>query len=170
MKALKVFMICWVIVFCGVIDIEFHVEANQNYDVVSIQSYNYPDHFIRHRNFLGEITRIVNNLDRKDSAFKIVPGLADSRYISFESVNYPGYYLRHQGFRIKLHRWSSDQLFLKDATFRKVQGLSNAYWLSFESYNYPGRYIRHRNFHLYLEGGNTDLFRNDVTFRFTRPN
>ena len=45
----------------------------------SIQSYNYPDYFIRHRNYLGEITTIVSTLDKKDATFKLVPGLADSR-------------------------------------------------------------------------------------------
>lgn len=136
---------------------------------VFFQSYNYPDRYIRHRGFLGELTTLTSQLDRSDAAFKIVPGLADSRYVSFESVNYPGYYLRHQGFRIKLHRRAYTKLYKEDATFRLVRGLANSSWISFESYNYPGRYIRHRGFHLYLENGNTDLFRKDVTFRRAAP-
>lgn len=135
--------------------------------VVRLQSLNYPGLFIRHRNFLGEITRITSDLDRKDASFRIVPGLANRNLISFESVNYPGYYLRHQGFRIVLSPRTNNELFRNDATFRRVPGLANRSMASFESYNYPGYYIRHRNFHLFLERGNTDLFRKDATFRFS---
>jgi hypothetical protein len=134
--------------------------------VVRLESLNYPGLFIRHRNFLGELTRIATDLDRKDASFRLVPGLANRSLVSFESVNYPGYYLRHQGFRIKLMRGPGDDLFRKDATFRRVPGLANRSMVSFESLNYPGYYIRHRNFHLYLERGNSDLFRKDATFRF----
>jgi hypothetical protein len=135
--------------------------------IVRLQSLNYPGLFIRHRNFLGELTRIATDLDRKDASFRLVPGLADRNLVSFESVNYPGYYLRHQGFRIKLMRGPGDDLFRKDATFRRVPGLANGSMVSFESLNYPGYYIRHRDFHLYLERGNTELFRKDATFRFS---
>jgi len=131
---------------------------------VSLQSYNYQDHYVRHRNFLGEITPISSQLDKDDSAFLMVRGLDGGNTVSFESKNYPGYYLRHQEFRIKLHRPDGSDLFRQDASFRKVSGLANSSWKSFESVNYPGHYIRHRNFHLYIEGGNDDLFRKDCTF------
>lgn len=133
--------------------------------IVYLQSINYPDRYIRHANFLGELTRIPDQRSAQDASFKIVRGLADSRLISFESTNFPGYFLRHQGFRIKLHKPDGSDLFRKDATFKIVQGLANNQWVSFESLNYPGRFIRHKSFHLYLEGGNTDLFRKDVTFK-----
>lgn len=137
--------------------------------MVSLQSYNYQTHFIRHANFLGEITHIASELDRRDSTFKMVPGLADSRYISFESVNYPGYYLRHQDFRLRLHQSDGSQLFRADATFKMGPGLADGSWLSFESFNYPGHYIRHRDYHLYIERGGDDLFRKDATFRLAAP-
>lgn len=130
-----------------------------------LQSYNYPNRYIRHWAFLGELSKVVSAQDRKDAAFRIVPGLYNSKYVSFESVNYPGYFLRHQGFRIKLHKRAYDTLYKKDTTFRVVKGLANSKWVSFQSVNYPGRYIRHRGFHLYLESGNTALFRKDATFR-----
>ena len=135
--------------------------------IVRLQSLNYPGFFIRHRNYLGELTRINSNLDRQDASFRIVPGLANRNLVSFESVNFPGYYLRHEGFRIKLVRGSNNDLFRKDATFKRVPGLANGSMVSFESYNYPGFFIRHRNFGLYLERGNTDLFRQDATFQFS---
>jgi hypothetical protein len=153
-------------VSCGSKDTEPEIKPSEKQvegELISLQSYNYPDHFIRHKDFLGEITIITSDSDKKDATFKIVPGLADNKLISFESVNYPGYYLRHESFRINLHKYSDDQLFKEDATFKKVPGLADNTWLSFESYNYPGRYIRHRDFHLYLEEGSDDLFRKDVT-------
>ena len=141
------------------------LSAKQN--AVSLQSYNYPTHYIRHANFLGEITPVASELDKKDSTFRMVPGLAREGYTSFESVNYPGYYLRHQGFRLKLHKPDGSQLFKEDATFKSQPGLADKSGVSFESFNYPGQYIRHKNFHLYIEKGNDDLFSKDVTFRIT---
>ena len=138
--------------------------------MASFQSHNYRSHFIRHANFLGEITPISSDLDRKDSTFRMVAGLADSRYVSFESVNYPGHYLRHQDFRLKLQNFDGSQLFRQDATFKMGHGLADGSWSSFESVNYPGHYIRHKNFHLYLERGSDDLFRRDSTFRVSPPN
>jgi hypothetical protein len=132
---------------------------------VAFQSYNYRDHYVRHRNYLGEITTVNSGLDVADSSFRVVPGLAGGKSVSFESRNYPGHYLRHQGFRIKLHRPDGSDLFRKDASFWIVPGLADPTWYSFESVNYPGHYLRHRNFHLYLEKGEGGLFRQDCTFR-----
>jgi len=137
--------------------------------IAVLQSYNYPTHFVRHANFFGEITPLVSDLDRKDGTFRIVPGLADSRYVSFESTNYPGYYLRHQNFRVQLHKPDGSQLFREDATFKLKPGLADGSWVSFESLNYAGRYLRHRNFHLYVEQGADDLFRKDATFKLVAP-
>ena len=138
-------------------------------NTVSFQSYNDSDYFIRHRNFLGEVTTISSDLDKKDATFKIVSGLADSKYISFESVNYPNYYLRHEDFRINLHEYSDDELFKKDVTFKKVAGLAESSWSSFESYNYPGYYIRQKDYQLYIEEGSDDLFQKDATFKIVSP-
>jgi len=143
------------------------VEAKSN--TVSLQSYNGPTYFIRHRDFLGEVTTISSDLDKKDATFKVVPGLADSSLISFESVNYPKYYLRHQDFRLKLHEYSDDELFKKDATFKKVEGLAKGSWSSFESYNYPGYYIRQKDQHLYIEEGSDEPFQKDATFKIVSP-
>ena len=67
----------------------------------SFRSWNFPDHYIRHRDNLGRIDKIVTSdkLGRKDGTFRIVPGLA-GQCRSFESVNYPGHFLRHQGYRV----------------------------------------------------------------------
>jgi hypothetical protein len=140
-----------------------------NAATVTLMAHNYPQHAIRHRNFIGEITEIHSDLDRKDATFKVVRGLADPAAISFESINYPGYYLRHQNFQIKLHKNDGSRLFQEDATFRKVSGLADYSKFSFESLNYPNYFIRHKNFLLYIERGSGDLYRNDTTFSMTAP-
>lgn len=137
---------------------------------VSYQAINYPTYFVRHRNFLGELTQIPFNseLDRRDATFRVVPGLAGSG-ISIQATNFPGYYLRHQGFRLKLQSGPIDSLFRNDATFLIVPGLANSSKLSFRSLNYASHYIRHRGFHLYLEKGSDSLFRQDATFAAVSP-
>ena len=134
--------------------------------IVKLQSMNFPDRYIMHQWYLGELAQIVTETDRQSASFKLVPGLANGNMVSFESVNFPGYYLCHQGFRIKLIKWSNTEQFKNDATFKRVPGLANSAMVSFESYNYPGYYIRHYEFHLFLHQGNTDLFRKDATFKF----
>jgi hypothetical protein len=62
-------------------------------DLRSIESFNFPNYYIRHRNFLGEISQLESILDKKDGTFRIVPGLADEKHFSFESINFPGYFL-----------------------------------------------------------------------------
>ena len=128
-----------------------------------------PSENARRWDFLGELTEVLSNLDRQDSTFRFIPGLADSKCITFESLNYPGYYLRHWDFRIKLHSWEDSQLFREDTTFCERPGLADPDLVSFESHNYPGYYLRHRDFHLYIEQGDSDLFRADVTFRIVEP-
>jgi len=140
--------------------------------VVSIESYNYPGNYIRHAYGLGEITEISSDLDKQDSTFKIVPGLADGdgNIVSFESLNYPGQYLRHQDGRIKLQLFEDSQQFRDDASFVVTTGLANPTAVSFESYNFLGSFIRHKEGHLYIDKGTDDLFLNDATFRISELN
>jgi|GEM_PF-3325875 len=135
--------------------------------IVKLQSFNFPDRYIMHQNYLGEIAPINNELDRKNASFRLVPGLANGNMVSFESVNFPGYYLCHQGYRIKLVKGANTDQFKNDATFKSVPGLANSSMVSFESYNFPGYFIRHYEYHLFLEKGNTDIFRKDATFIFS---
>jgi len=136
----------------------------------SFQSFNFPDRFIRHRNSLGFIEPIPDELGKNDATFRIVSGLGDKRCLSFESYNYKNHFLRHQASRLKLARSSDDQLFQQDATFCMVSGLADSAGTSFESLNFPGHYLRHRNFELWLDRyDGTEQFRKDATFRATQP-
>jgi hypothetical protein len=135
-------------------------------DAVSLQSYNFQGHYVRHANSLGEITGISSQLDKVDAGFRRVPGLANGGCVSFESINAPGAFLRHQDFRIKLSPYNgADGVFLADATFCPRPGLANGAWTSFEAYNHPGYFLRHSGFHLYIGTGAGEPFASDATFR-----
>jgi len=131
---------------------------------VRIESWNYPGRFVRHANFLARIDADVNPFD--DSQWRLSPGLADASAISFQSVNFPGYYLRHQNSQISIVKDDGSALFHADATFRIGNGLKDATALSFQSYNFPSSYIRHANSLLRIDPINTDLDRQDASFRF----
>jgi hypothetical protein len=145
---------------------------------VSIRSLNYPDLYIRHKNFAGYLETANDDLSAKDASYKLVPGLANKNCTSLESINFPGYFLRHQNLRIKLSpkvnstptikqvmQGTNDSTFAADATFCRKIGVYGQKGISFESANMPGYFIRHKNFELWIDRSNgTDLFRKDATF------
>jgi Alpha-L-arabinofuranosidase B (ABFB) domain/Matrixin/Putative peptidoglycan binding domain len=132
---------------------------------VSFRSANFTSHFIRHRDFIAQLTEVGTELDRTDATFRVVPGLADPLLVSLESVNFPDFYLRHENFELKLHRRSDDQLFREDATFHVTFGLSDPKGISLRSFNYRERFVRHRDFKVFLdEFDSSPLFRADATF------
>jgi hypothetical protein len=128
-----------------------------------LQSHNFPDRYIRHRNFLGELTP----LDALDADFQFEFITRGPDLYGLRSVNFPSHYLRHQFFALTLQppAGPADVLWARDTTFRLCPGLADPRESSFESTNYPGHYLRHRDFKLYLESGDTDLFKADATFR-----
>ncbi len=153
---------------------------------VSLRSMNFPDRFIRHQNFEGELHPISTQLDREDATFLVPDGnLGDSRPVVLRSVNFPFHVLRHQGFRIKLHEYNpplvpppglgggqetpEQRLLREDSTFMAVRGNADQGGVSFRSLNFPDRFIRHRDFHLMVEVVNDDLSRQDSTFFSVQP-
>ncbi|MER6580936.1 AbfB domain-containing protein [Nonomuraea sp. NPDC001023] len=134
----------------------------------SFESLSPRGHYIRHANFLGEISPIATSLDRADASFDVVRGLAGDGTVSFRSANLPNHYLRHQNFRLVLSEFTpDDRLMHEDASFISDLGLTVTVWNSFRSYNYPKLYIRHQNFHLYVSEINQnspELDRSDATF------
>jgi len=155
-----------------------------NYPSLSLRSYNYPTMYIRHRNFLGELTEISTDLDKHDATFyggrgDRNPGVGEG--VVFRSSNWPQFRLRHQDHVVKLHEdhvvidpgrpptylTPESELFHADAAFRFVPGLADASCVSIRSVNYPDLHIRHREFKLYLDAAHDDLARADSTFRIT---
>jgi hypothetical protein len=142
-------------------------------DISSFESVNHPGYLMRHRNFLGELTQVVSDLDRSDATFVERIGLTGALgSVSLESVNYPGYFLRHQDFRIKLHRNDGSDLFHQDATFTRQTGDHGEVFqrVRYESVNFPGHFIRQSNFELSLvQDDGSDLFKQDSTWRRLPP-
>jgi Alpha-L-arabinofuranosidase B (ABFB) domain len=150
-------------------------------DTIALQSFNFPDRFVRHSNFLAELTPVVNDLDKQDATFFWHNGLADVNLVSFQSLNFNTRFLRHQDFRVKLHEQDltfdanhpaeetpEQKLFRADATFVVVPGLADVSGLSFRSFNFPDRFLRHRDFHLFVESVTGDVGQKDATFRIVR--
>jgi hypothetical protein len=130
-----------------------------------LQSYNFPDRYVRQINFDVRIDPDVTPAE--DAQFRLRPGLAGTGTVSFESVNYPGYFLRHANYDFQLVRNDGTAQFAADATFNQVAGLADSTWSSFQSYNHPDRYIRHYAYYLKLDPITTATGRSDATFRVT---
>ena len=133
----------------------------------SFQTFNFPDRFIRHANYLGFVEAAQGNYG--SITFRMVPGLG-GRCVSLQSTDVPDHYLRHQDWRIKLSRIDSDPNMRADATFCMMPGLASTTGISFEAISAPGHFIRHRNFELWLDRPDeSDLFRKDATFLAAPP-
>ncbi len=136
----------------------------------SLQSFNFPNGYIRHQGFLGFTTEVRSDIDRRLASWYIEPGLAGGQTVSFRATNDPRYYLRSQEFRLKMYALEPSDAFKKEASFKRVKGLAKADWASFESVNFPDHFIRHRNGDLWADKNDgSDLFKKDATFRIVDP-
>lgn len=136
----------------------------------SVQSYNFPKAFIRHKDGLGFATEISSELERKQASWYVCPGLAGGDTISFRSLDFPNQYLRHPDGRLKLHDFEDADLFKKDASYKRFNGLAKDGWTSFESVNFPDCFIRHKAGEIWVEKNNgTEVFAKDATFRLVDP-
>ncbi|MCF4120982.1 AbfB domain-containing protein [Antribacter sp. KLBMP9083] len=130
-----------------------------------LQSYNFPDRYIRHANNVGRIDPNVS--PAADAQFRLRRGLVpgSSGRVSFESVNFPGYYLRHYAYEIRLERHDGSATFAADATFQQVASPLSSAHVMFRSHNYPDRYLRHLNYVLRVDPLSSDQVRADASFR-----
>ncbi|MEU9103903.1 family 43 glycosylhydrolase [Streptomyces xanthophaeus] len=128
-----------------------------------LASLNYPDRYVRHREFRARLDADVRNL--ADSQFRTVPGLAGGGTVSMESANFPGSYLRERNGEVRLERNDGSAAFKSSATFHLRTGLADAAGVSYESYGAAGRFLRHRDFLLYSEPAATGTAKADATFR-----
>ena len=132
-----------------------------------IKSYNYPDRYWRHANYVGRIDSYPFD-PYQDQMWTVVPGLADSAGVSFRSVNFPSMYLRQSSYQLALAASDGTTAFAQDATFYKTSGFADATWTSFRSYTYPTRYLRHANYVLRLDvitSSSSATDKQDATFR-----
>lgn len=145
--------------------------ATNQETLLSLQSHNFPDRFIRHRDYKGYLDPIASDLDKKDSTFKRVRGLADGAHVSLEAVNFPNFFLVADGETVALRqRPPNDAQFDRNATFIQQPGLADGSKLSLESHAQRGKYLRHTGFVLYVHPmHDSDLFRADATFEPVAP-
>lgn len=87
----------------------------------NFESLNFPNHFIRHLNFQGELTTFGGSI--QDFAFSLVRRA--SGQVALRSTNFRDRFLFHRDFRIWLEGPSGpgDQLFRQDSTFSSSAAL-----------------------------------------------
>ncbi|WP_277210683.1 AbfB domain-containing protein [Isoptericola croceus] len=130
-----------------------------------LQSYNLPDRYVRHANYVGRIDANVS--PAADAQFRIRRGLVSGSTgrVSFESVNFPGYYLRHYSYRIRLERHDGSATFAADSTFQQVASAVSSGHVMFRSHNFPDRFLRHASSLLRIDPLSSDQDRADSSFR-----
>ena len=85
---------------------------------ISLAPVGQPNVVFRHSGFVLYTNTIDgSDLQRQDSSFYPVKGLADPKGISFRSYNFPDRYLRHSSFGFYLHPKAGDPTYMNDATF-----------------------------------------------------
>ncbi|WP_081972183.1 RICIN domain-containing protein [Paenibacillus borealis] len=135
---------------------------------VRLQSYNYPDRFIRHSSYRARIDSGVS--PAQDSQFKMVTGLANAGGVSFESVNYPGRFLRvRSNGEVWLDPNDSTAAFNNEATFRRVAGLADPQKSSYQMWTDQTKYLRHVNYLLFAQAESGSAFSADATFTEVTP-
>jgi hypothetical protein len=146
--------------------------ASEDVFLRSLQSANYPERFVRHANLQGRIDPIASDLDKQDSTFRLVSGLATADGFSLEAANSPGWFLVAENNVIVLRqRKPNDAQFDKSATFLLYQGFSDPTQYSFGPLTQPDHFVRHAGFLLVASRSDgSDAFKKDATFRFTAPN
>jgi len=141
---------------------------------ISFKSSNYPDRFLRHRNFEVWLDpKDGSDLYNKDSTFIVRPANnGKAGYVSFQSVNYPDRFIRHAGFLLWLHPSDGSALFKDDSSFLIEAALDrsiNDHTLG--SSNYPDHFIRHSSFRGRLDtSDNSDLFNHDSSWNIVPGN
>ena len=94
------------------------VPGLSNKDLFSIESVNFPHHYLRQHDLAIKLHKNDNSKDFAiDSTFRMVPGLANVSWLSFESVRTPGHYIRHRDRKLTIET-NTDELFRRSATFR----------------------------------------------------
>lgn len=139
---------------------------NANSGYLAFRSANFSDGFITSRGAPFEVWRDANGSD--DSAYKVVPGLADASCVSFQSKRYPDRYLRHSNYML----WTESDTggpFTQDATFCVRPALNGDQgFRSFESKNFPNHFIRHASGRVRIDpSDDSSVFQQDASWQLT---
>ena len=129
------------------------------------KSYNFPYHYIRHRNYELWFDRYqYNDQYRLEAEYDIVPGLSGVG-ISFRSKNYPNYYIRHHKYLGFINCYQNNRHYKAAASWIPREGLADTKGVSFESVTNPGHYLRHKGYRVRMDRiiGQA-LFRKEATW------
>jgi len=132
-------------------------------DRFQFESFNVRGHFIRHRNFQGELTRKEGPAE---DFFFTLERRGSQGLVALRSVNFRDRCLRHRDFRVVLEGPSGpeDRLFQQDSSFFLEPGMVDPNGFSFRSFNFRDRFLRHRDFHLFVEPEDAPNLTADATF------
>ena len=137
----------------------------------SIESSNYPQHYIRHRGAEFYIDRYDGSEQfEKDSTFILRKGNKNYKpCMRFESINYPRHYMRHGDYKINLRSISKDTHKL-DSSFiprHALNGKDDCF--SLESVHYPGFFVRHQHYRVRIDKEkDTEIFKNDASWKLKK--
>ncbi len=93
---------------------------------VSLESINFPGHFLRHQNFRLKLHQNDGNLlFRQDASFMFNGGsdAAGNAGFSLESINLPGHFVRHSNFELFIAASDGSALFNNDASWQPAPSL-----------------------------------------------
>ncbi|GLY43731.1 hypothetical protein Amsp01_097540 [Amycolatopsis sp. NBRC 101858] len=122
-------------------DVDRFLRLGQYEDAVLVQSIRSQSTGTSGWYLRGLTDALVGAGSGADTAWRVVPGKADSTCHSFESVAHPEYYLRQQGLRVVLAASDGTDQFHADATWCSKAGLSGA-GVTLESFGAKGRFAR----------------------------
>jgi len=93
-------------------------------DRFQFESFNFRHHFIRHRNFQGELTRKEGPAE---DFFFTLERRGSQGLVALRSANFRARFLRHRDSRVLLERpsGSEDRLFQQDSSFFLEPGLAD---------------------------------------------
>jgi hypothetical protein len=137
-------------------------------DFFQFEAFNPRGNFIRHRNFLADLTPKDKIAD--DFSFSLVRR-GDQGLVSLRSKNFPTRFLRHRDFRLRLEEpaGTSDQLFARDSSFFMEAGMADQNGVTFRSFNFRDHVIAHRNFQLFIVPASADIAQQATFLRSRAP-
>jgi hypothetical protein len=138
----------------------------------SFQAFNANNVFMRHQNFVGFVTPILSEQDKRDSTFLVAEEnwhIGGVVQIHAAAPTLADFVLRQQEFNFVLSQELGD-----DASFTVVGGLVNPNVgldiVSFQSVSVPDRFIMQRDSHLVLETPDNFLTQEAATWFVRDPN
>ena len=138
---------------------------------VELQSYNFPDHYIRTADYLNGGSVIISNQDEPEIWNMLSPGICNlAGTVSFCIGAQSNVCLRHRNNLVYAENNDRSHSFARDACFYPLADKWFPGHAAFESVTYPGGFLRHQGSRLKLHSySRTTLFEKDASFRILEP-